>query len=251
MQQWRDEALVLASTKHGEQSAVLHALTRHNGRVCGYLRGAQTNKFKPLIQPGNNVALTWQARLPEQLGYFTIEPISSALLQTANHIRVIQAVTQLLLVALPERQIYPGIFDGTKALFQALGNNDNWIQAYIWWEVHLLAALGFGLRLDHCAQTGQMHDLTHVSPKTGRAVSRTIAIPYEGKLLKLPEFLGGAEELEDEVHAGLVLTGYFLHHHIAEPQGKALPEARQRLIASLAQTDYQSKEHPFREYHHG
>ena len=228
---------------------MVHALTRHNGRVSGYLRGAQTPKIKPLIQPGNNVALTWKARLADQLGYFTVEPMQSSLssfMQSADLSRVLQAVTQMLLFALPERQVFPAIFDGTKALLHSLGNGANWVEAYIWWEVHVLAALGFGLRLEHCAMTSQLNDLTHVSPKTGRAVSRNIAQPYEERLLKLPEFLGGADRLDQEINQGLALTGYFLYHHIAEPQGKALPEARQRLVAFLAQSVS-----PFKDVKHG
>lgn len=240
MQQWRDEALILASSRHGEQSAVVHALTRHNGRVSGYLRGAQTPKNKPLIQPGSYVALSWKARLADQLGYFTLEPMPfglSALIHRPDISRVLQSVTQILLTALPERQVYPDIFDGSKALLQSLVGAQDWAQAYIWWEVHLIAALGFGLRLEHCALTGQKNDLTHVSPKTGRAVNREAAKPYADRLLRLPFFLGGADDLGpmQEIIAGLALTGYFLNHHIAEPQGKTLPEARQRLAAYLAE----------------
>lgn len=238
MQQWRDEALILASSRHGEQSAIVHALTRHNGRVSGYLRGAQSQKNKPFIQPGCYVALSWKARLPDQLGYFTLEPMPSglsALIQRPDIARVLQSVTQILLTMMPERQIHPNIFDGSKALLQSLAGAQDWAQAYIWWEVHLLAALGFGLRQEQCAVTGQHHDLTHVSPKTGRAVNRHDAQPYADKLLRLPFFLGGADDLgvEQEIIAGLALTGYFMHQHIAEPQGKTLPEARQRLAAYL------------------
>lgn len=243
MQQWRDEALILTSSRHGEQSAVVHALTRHNGRVSGYLRGAQSARNKPLIQPGNHVALGWSSRLADQLGYFTIEPMNSGPsvpVQRPDMVRILQSVTQVLFYALPERQAYPAVFDGTRALLQSIGGTGNWEQAYIWWEVHLLAALGFGLRLRECALTGQTHDLTHVSPKTGRAASRSVASPYAEKLLRLPAFLGGADDLGpvQEIIAGLALTGYFLHHHITEPHhathGRVLPEARQRLVAYLA-----------------
>jgi DNA repair protein RecO (recombination protein O) len=237
MYQWRDEAIILASSRHGEQSAVVHALTRMNGRVSGYLRGAQNPKTRPLIQPGNNVALNWQSRLADQLGYFTIEPIQAtapSLMQRSDLARVLQSVSQTLLAALPERQAYPMIFDGTKALLNTLPNEAGWAEAYVWWEVHLLGALGFGLRLEECAMTANRDELTHVSPKTGRAVSLEVAKPYTDKLLRLPMFLGGSFDYEEyEIAHGLALTGYFLHHHIAEPQGKTLPEARQRLVASL------------------
>lgn len=237
MHQWKDEALILASARHGEQSAIVHALTRENGRVSGYLRGAQSRAMRPLIQPGNHVALHWQSRLADQLGYFTLEPIrpvAPLMMQRSDLARVLQSVNELLLTALPERQPYAGVFDGTRVLLDALPNEAGWAEAYVWWEVHLLRALGFGLRLEECAITGSRDDLTHVSPKTGRAVGKTEAAPYADKLLKLPFFLGGAVDYQGhEIAHGLALTGYFLHHHIARPQGRVLPEARQRLVASL------------------
>lgn len=239
MQQWRDEGLVLTTVRHGEESAVVHVLTRFNGRTAGYLRAAHSPKVKPLVQSGNHVTVNWQARLPEHLGYFTLEPVQSLampLMQKADLSLVLQTVTQMLLVALPERQAYPTIFDGTLALLQTLHTSPNWAEAYIWWEVHLLAALGFGLRLDRCVQTEQRYDLTHVSPRSGHAVCRAEAAPYRDRLLKLPAFLGGADECgTQELSLGLALTGAFLHQNITEPQGKSLPETRQRLAARLIQ----------------
>lgn len=241
MQQWRDEALILGSSRHGEQSAILHVLTKEQGKTSGYVRAAHSSKMRPHIQAGNTVFINWQARLPEQLGYFTLEPVAShasAMMQRSDTALVLQCITQILLMALPERQAYPAIYDGSVALLDMIARHrhadQDWQQTYIWWETHLLAALGFGLRLEHCALTGQNHDLTHVSPKTGRAVCRAESAPYHNRLLRLPAFMGGADHLGDrEILSGLGLTGHFLHHHIAELQGKPLPEARQRLLAQI------------------
>ena len=239
MLQWRDEGLILTTVRHGEESAVVHILTRYNGRTAGYLRSANTPKVKPTVQAGNYVTANWQARLPDQLGYFALEPVQSLampLMQSSDLSLALQTVTQMLLTVLPERQAYPTIFEGTHALLQTLHTNPNWAEAYIWWEIHLLGALGFGLRLDRCVQTEQRSDLTHVSPKSGHAVCRAEAAPYRDRLLNLPAFLGGADNFGDrELSLGLALTGYFLHQHITEPQGKSLPETRQRLAARLMQ----------------
>jgi DNA repair protein RecO (recombination protein O) len=237
MHQWRDEALILASTRHGEDSAVVHILTRFNGRTSGFLRAASSPRVRPHIQSGNCVVAAWHARLPDQLGTLTIEPLQALathFMQRSELSLVLQSVTHMLLYALPERQAFPEMFEVTRALLQTIHTNENWAEAYIWWEIHLLAALGFGLRLNHCVQTESMDDLTHVSPRSGHAVSRDLASPYASRLLKLPAFLGGSESFGAlEVPVGMALTGYFLNMHVVEPLGKALPEARQRLNTFL------------------
>ena len=58
-------------------------------------------------------------------------------------------------------------------------------------ELMILAELGFGLDLTACAATGTTEDLVHVSPKSGRAVSRAAGEPYRDRLLPLPGFLLG------------------------------------------------------------
>jgi DNA repair protein RecO (recombination protein O) len=74
-----------------------------------------------------------------------------------------------------------------------------------------------------------------VSPRSGRAVSRSAGAPYHEKLLPLPGFLWrdtpvSQEEpvSREEIVAGLALTGYFLMHHVLSPHGGKLPDARQR-----------------------
>jgi len=98
----------------------------------------------------------------------------------------------------------------------------------------LLAALGFGLDLSACAATGVNDDLAYVSPRSGRAVSRSAGAPYHDKLLPLPGFLWRDTTADDAaILAGLTLTGHFLHHHLLEPQGRPLPEARTRLVERI------------------
>jgi len=83
--------------------------------------------------------------------------------------------------------------------------------------------------------SGATSDLTHVSPKTGRAVSRDVARPHEGKLIALPAFLstGGLPANHDELRQGLDLTGYFLERHVFWPHNKPLPPARARFMEIL------------------
>jgi DNA repair protein RecO (recombination protein O) len=138
---------------------------------------------------------------------------------------------------LPEREAHPNLFE--TALFVAgfLDEDDVWPALYVRWELALLSELGFGLDLESCAATGASEDLTHVSPKTGRAVSAAAAAPYADRLLPLPRFLRAGQKGRvdrQDVEDGLNLTGHFLELRLLAPQDLAMPEARRQLAALLA-----------------
>ena len=77
----------------------------------------------------------------------------------------------------------------TQPVLDTLEQPEVWPALYVRWELGLLSALGFGLDLEECAITGANDGLTHVSPKTGRAVRGSEAEPYLNRLLALPDFL--------------------------------------------------------------
>ena len=88
--------------------------------------------------------------------------------------------------------------------------------------------------LTSCAATGVTEDLIYVSPRSGQAVSREAGEPYRDKLLVLPSFLkNGALPDAGDVLNGLRLTGYFLDRHVFQPEGRSLPDARERLVGLL------------------
>ena len=94
----------------------------------------------------------------------------------------------------------------------------------------MLAELGFGLDLSSCAATGTTTNLVYVSPRSGRAVSDVAGEEYKDRLLRLPTFLVGGEEVgELAISDGLRLTGYFLDRHVLTPHAKSLPDARARI----------------------
>jgi DNA repair protein RecO (recombination protein O) len=233
---WRDTGFVLTARRHGESGLVAELLTEAHGRHAGLVRGGQSPKRRALLQPGNLVAVTWRGRLPEHLGAFEIEllrPHAAGLIDDPDRLAALSAAAALLVSALPEHEPHGDVYQDLGRLIAALDSGD-WAASYVAWECTLLAALGFGLDLTACAATGVNDDLAYVSPRSGRAVSRSAGVPYHDKLLPLPGFLWRdvAAEPADLV-AGLMLTGYFLHHHLLDPQGRALPEARARLADRL------------------
>jgi DNA repair protein RecO (recombination protein O) len=101
-------------------------------------------------------------------------------------------------------------------------------------ELTLLDELGFGLDLSACAVTGTTEDLTHVSPKSGRAVSREPAKPYCDRLLVLPQFLiSDAPATPADLMHAFRLTGHFLHMHVWDARSIEPPSIRDALVEDL------------------
>lgn len=238
--QWSDEAVALSVRRHGETSVILSVLTREHGRHAGLVRGGAGRRQRGVLQPGNRLSVTWRARLEEHLGAFTVESIASGSAQWLDdpgRLAALSAACAIADASLPEREPCLAIFNRLIDFFDKLAEND-WPAAYVHWELDLLGDLGFGLDLSACAATGQNDALTYVSPRSGRAVSRAAGEPYRERLLPLPGFLVGTEAPEAwDLHAGMRLTGYFLERHLFAPQGRGLPDARDRLAARLARRD--------------
>lgn len=237
--EWRDEAILLSSRRHGESAAIIDVLAPAHGRCSGVVRGGASRKLAPILQPGAQLDVTWKARLEDHLGTFTVEPIRSraaASLGDRLSLAGLNAVVSLLLFCLPEREVHGRLYDKTRALLDLLGQPEIWPLAYLQWEVLLLDDLGFGLDLTECAVLGPgADDLIYVSPKTGRAVSRKGAGEWADRLLPLPSCLLGKGEAEDgDLLTALNVTGHFLAHHVAPELGnKPLPDARGRFIERL------------------
>jgi DNA repair protein RecO (recombination protein O) len=230
--EWRDTGFVLNARRHGESALIAELLTREHGRHAGLVRGGQSPRRRALLQPGNAVAATWRGRLSEHLGTFECELAeahAARLLDDPDRLAALTAAVALLLAALPEREPHPDLHASFAGLLEALDSAPAWATAYVIWECDLLAALGFGLDLGRCAATGTNQDLAYVSPRSGRAVSREAGRPYHDKLLPLPAFLwrGGAPGEPADIVAGLILTRHFMLHHLLEPHGGRLPEARE------------------------
>ncbi|WP_417604001.1 DNA repair protein RecO [Primorskyibacter flagellatus] len=235
---WRDTGILLSARRHGETSAILEVFTPERGRHAGVLRGASSRRMAPLLQPGAQLDLAWRARLEDQLGSFTVEPMRGRAHEAMSDrlmLAGLNAVTTLLLFCLPEREAHPALYRDTETLLDLLDQPQIWPLAYMRWEMSLLEELGFGLDLRVCAVTGTTEGLIHVSPRSGRAVSAKGAGEWADRMLPLPPVLRGQGSAEDgEVALALGTTGHFLAHRIAADMlHKPLPAARARFIEAL------------------
>ncbi|WP_299937352.1 DNA repair protein RecO [uncultured Pelagimonas sp.] len=233
--EWRDTGILLSTRKHGETSLILDAFTPNHGRHAGVLRGGVSRKHTPHLQPGGQLDLSWRARLEDQLGIYTVEPLRSrAAVAMADRLALagLNAVVALLGFCLPDRAPYPTLYKQTEDLLDLLGQTDIWPLAYLRWEMTLLEQMGFGLDLNACAVTGANDHLAFISPRTGRAVTASGAGEWVDKLLPLPPvMLGDSPRDELEILTALKTTGHFIENHLATSLGnKPLPTARAAFV---------------------
>ena len=239
MIEWRDEGAVLTVRPHGESAAIVEVFTAGHGRHAGVVRGGAGRRMAPLLQPGAQVEVVWRARLPDHLGAFAVEPMRSRAAQAMGDrlaLAGLNAVTALLARVLPDREAHGALYARTVQLLDLLGQGEVWPLAYLRWEMALLEEMGFGLDLTVCAVTGVAEDLAHVSPRTGRAVSRAAAGVWAERLLPLPPvMLGQGEATGAEVAAALAVTGHFLDRRLFASLGdRPVPAPRARLLAEIA-----------------
>lgn len=239
---WESEGYILSVKKHGETSAIIDVFTPDKGRHLGLVRGGVSRRSRPVLQPGNKVKVAWRGRLSEHLGAYTVEALSARAAELMDDRLSLSGLNAICAVArecLPEREPHIDVYRALEVLIENLHDPEIWPALYVRWEAGLLTAMGYGLDLKSCAATGVNDNLTHVSPRSGRAVSASAAEPYKDKLLTLPGFLLGRPyaPLKD-VADGLSLTGYFLETRVQWGVNKTLPEARTRMIERLLRPNY-------------
>ena len=236
---WSDEGVILSVRPHGETASVVELLTRSHGRHLALVHGGRSRRLRPVLQIGNQVDVTWKARLAEHLGHATLELRRGFAAEAMETPTALAGLTSLAALSrlLPERDPHPNIYEVTLFVLGFLDDDSVWPALYVRWELALLDELGFGLDLTACAATGSNDQLIYVSPKSGRAVSASAGEPYRDKLLSLPPFLTKSRQggvTADDVQKGLALTGYFLESRVLAPQDTPMPDVRQRLASLLS-----------------
>jgi DNA repair protein RecO (recombination protein O) len=231
--QWDAPAIILDVRPYGEGDAVATVVTEAHGLHRGLARGGASRGKAGTWQPGNMVRVQWTARLSEQLGSFTGELIhagASHAMQEATSLTMLTAICAVAEGAWPEREPLPRVFTGLLRLIPRLPQGASLLTELIQWELLLLSDLGYGLDFSGCAVTGRTEGLTHVSPRTGRAVTREGAGEWAARLLPLPGFLVGSAPPDPAGwRDGLRLTGHFLARDAYGHQHRPLPQARRML----------------------
>lgn len=238
--EWAAPAIVLEVRPLGEGGAVATLLTEEHGRHAGLAKGGASRAQAGLWLPGNLIEARWIARLADQLGALSgemVHPAAALAMEDPLALALLSSACSIAADALPEREPHPRAFHALVSVIAHLAGGAEGVMAdYVRWESLVLTELGYGLDLSACAVTGAREGLTHVSPRTGRAVSAEAAAPYIERLLPLPGFLLAGDDPGDPAawDAGLRLTGHFLERDAFGARHRPVPEARHRLADRVA-----------------
>lgn len=240
--EWTDVGIVIGSRRLGEIDALVELMTAEHGRHLGVVKAGRTRRAVAGLQIGNRVRAVWRARLDEHVGTWAVEPLdarAALLMDDALGLNAVQTLAAHLRL-LPEREPHPDLWAALGDVLDHLADPSRAGEAVVRFELMVIEALGFGLDLSCCALTGETTDLAWVSPRTGRAATRTAGAPHADRLLVLPAFLAPDAEARGAVRPGLAdvlagfrLSGHFLARHVWDARGITPPTTREALIAAL------------------
>ena len=147
--QWSDEGYLLSKNNFDENSIIIESFTLKHGKYSGLVYGGASRRQKKIFQIGNKILLNWKSRGENRTGYFTVElikPIAPSFFDDKRRSVCILALTSILKILLPERQINPKIYNSFEMMINNL-NSKNWIELYIHWELSLIKELGYEVNL--------------------------------------------------------------------------------------------------------
>ena len=144
---WKDEGYLLSKTNYNENSIIIEVFTLDHGKYSGIVYGGSSREQKKKFQIGNKISINCKSKNQNKPGYFTVElikPTSPQFFDNKKKTICILAASSLLKILLPEGQVNKKIYRAFDNLIECL-INDQWIKAYIFWELSLIKELGFAV----------------------------------------------------------------------------------------------------------
>lgn len=145
----RAAAIVCSVRPHGEHGAIVRVMTEDHGLAAAYVAGARGRELRPVLIPGNLVALEVRARASSQLPSARVELLSSRgpWLSEPLASAGIGWACALTASTLPEGHAYPVLHDSLAALLDAICHAPSargWARVLAGYEVLLLREVGYG-----------------------------------------------------------------------------------------------------------
>ncbi len=237
-----DQGIIISQKKYGENSLIVKVLSHNHCVYRGFVNSIKSSKSRSIFQIGNLISFEFRARNEENLGQFINVDLAksycSKIIFDALKINCVNSLFSIIDHCFLERENHDNLFEELQIFLQKIVMKDQaheFLPDYVELELKILKTLGYGVDLSSCAATNSTENLAYVSPKSARAVSLEAGMPYQNKLLRLPEFLIGNRVgiVTNDLRDGMRLSGYFLEKFVFEDQKEKL-KARNRLEKSLS-----------------
>ena len=227
-----DEGIIIKKKKYRESSLLISFFSLNHGINSGLVKGVLKKDFGT-YEIGNKVYIKSSFRLDEQLWNCKFELIknnSVNYFDNQNKLNTLLTICSIIDLSLPKNNPQIKIYNKTIDLIENLLSKD-WVVKYIFWELFLLSELGYGLDLEKCVVSGKKENLIYVSPKSGKAVSKTEGEKYKNKLFNLPKFLidKNVKPTNDSLKQAISLTGFFIDKFLKK-NNKKLPFYRKNIL---------------------
>ena len=234
---FNDEGYIINLKKHGESSAILTVLTRHNGKVIGFAKNILSKKKLGIYQIGNLVSIEAYSRVDENMLSLKIELISPTAVNFLNdrkRLETLASFCSLCNISMPEQMPLERLFYFVDSFFNLI-LEDNWLTHYSYFEFYLLEYLGISLDLNECSATGTAENLRYVSPRSGKAVCAEAGEPYKDRLFSFPQFIieQNYNPSVSELKNLLEMTAFFLNKNFFQTHGLKFPPNRANLLHNL------------------
>ena len=224
---WDDEGFLISKNKYNENSLIVEIFTKNHGKIPGIIFGGTSKKVKNYLQIGNRLYVNYNSKNENKLGYFKIEILkaySPFFFDDPKKLLCISSAMQLIKILTADSQKNINIYELIINFYKII-ESENWIKEYIFWELDLLALVGYSLELKDLVNKDILDDkiIYKVKSLTGTKL--------------IPNFLieRNKKDYTDvkTLLAGLKLIGDYLEKIILKPNNLKYPISRLQFTNSL------------------
>ncbi|MEO0032501.1 MAG: hypothetical protein RIS94_2259 [Pseudomonadota bacterium] len=145
----RVPALLCSLRAHGEHGGIVRVMTADHGLLAAYVAGARGRELRPVLIPGNSLAIELRARGDGRLPSARVELLASRAPWLAEPLPAagIGWACALTAATLPEGHAYAPLHAGLSALLDAICHAPSargWARVLAGYEALLLREVGYG-----------------------------------------------------------------------------------------------------------
>lgn len=206
---WTDEAIMVSVTQNSRTSLLLDVMTKMRGRC--QLKVLLDGSPLPPLYPGCTLKVTQQDAGFDEVAVADLHSASGGLENADTNLNgmiVLHALRKMLETFLPMYEPARNVYKAASEMIPVLRDEDGrWPLYYLTWEMEILSALGHAGGLERCRGAFKHGETIYISPRTGKAASRTEAGAFLDRMIPVPGFFMGKKTAsEPELKQGREMT---------------------------------------------